>query len=165
MKKLLFLILVTALSPLISFAQAPFVVFTPAEPPTTSYRVPNYIESFTRSQAQAEAEAYARIQAQVQAQAIVSNETVSATGYELYSEKSFPMKVRIIKRRNGDVSITCIGIKKNNVWKPYNNGIASLEEMLNQATSDSDKSQILEMMELGNFLLIINPEKEVYIIQ
>ncbi len=63
------------------------------------------------------------------------------------------------------MSFTCIGIKKNNVWKPYDNGIASLEEMYNQVTTDSDKSWILELMELGNFMLIINPEKEVYIIE
>ena len=145
---------------------AQFTVFEPVNVPSRSYSVPNVsfpdpLESYKRAQAQAQAEAYAR----AQAMEIVSSETVSATGYELYSEKNFPMKVRIVKRKNGDVAITCLGIKKNDVWKPYDNGITSLEEMYRQAKTEKDKSTILGLMELGNFLLIIDPDKEVYIIE
>ncbi len=77
----------------------------------------------------------------------------------------FPMKVRIIQRRNGEVEISCIGIKKNNVWKPYDNAIVSLEEMYRKATTEKDKSIILELMEYGNYMLIINVDSEVYLIE
>lgn len=75
------------------------------------------------------------------------------------------MKVRIIQRRNGAVEISCIGIKKNNIWKPYDNEIVSLEAMYRQATTEKDKSTILELMEYGNYMLIINVDNEVYLIE
>ena len=96
---------------------------------------------------------------------IVSSETMTVNAFELYSESYSPMKVKVIQRRNGHVEITCLGIKKNGYWKTCDKGIASLENMYNQAKTESEKSSVLSLMEYGNYLLIIDPDKEIYVIE
>lgn len=159
-KKILLLIVVSFISITVS-AQAPFTIWEPAYTPR-SRSVPS-IPYYSLPDPVEEAERYNATIAR--ARQIVSNETVSTTAFEYYSEKMFPMKVRIIQRRNGAVEISCIGIKKNNIWKPYDNEIVSLEAMYRQATTEKDKSTILELMEYGNYMLIINVDNEVYLIE
>ena len=143
-----------------SYAQAPFTVFKSApDPPRSSYSLPNIsfpdpMEGIMRREA-----------AQARAMEIVSSDVISADGLNLFSESYTPLKIKIIERRNGLIQFFCLGIKKNGRWSSCDQEIASLETMYQKATNESDKSTILELMEYGNYLLVINPETEVYIIK
>ena len=75
------------------------------------------------------------------------------------------MKVKVIQRRNGEVEISCLGIKKNGYWTTCDKGIASLEGMYDKAKTDSDRRTILSLMEYGNYLLIVNSDNEIYVIE
>ena len=140
-------------------AQAPFGVYKPAIVPQSSYSVPNIsfsdpVEEIMREQA-----------AQARAMEIVSSNIVTVEGINYISEIYAPLKVKIIQRRNGMTQFYCIGIKKNGKWSICNQEIVSLETMYNNATKESEKETILELMEYGNYLLIVNPNSEVYIIK
>lgn len=138
-------------------ARAQFVVYHSAPTPQSTYSVPMLLDPNEGWEAQMAARAYVL--------QIVSSETMTVNGFELYSESYSPMKVKVIQRRNGEMEITCLGIKKNGYWNTCDKGIASLEGMYDNAKTDSDKTTILSLMEYGNYLLIVDPDKEIYVIE
>lgn len=90
---------------------------------------------------------------------------MTVNGFEIFSSRYLPMKVKVIQRRNGEVEISCLGIKKNGYWTTCDKGIASLEGMYDKAKTDSDRRTILSLMEYGNYLLIVNSDNEIYVIE
>lgn len=102
--------------------------------------------------------------AQAKAMEIVSSDIINADGFNLISETYSKLKVKVVRRRNGQVNLYCMGIKKNNVWSTCDKEIASLEEMYQKATKESDKTTILGLMEYGNYLLM-NTDTEIYVIK
>ena len=161
MKQLLLFFAVLFVS-VAAYAQSPFMVYKPLIVPETSNdfhipQMPDFEDPLEEARRQ-----YA---AQARANEIVSSDIITADGFNLISEVYSPLKVNVIRRRSGKVEYHCLGIKKSGTWKPCQKEIASLETMYKMATKDSDKAQILELMEYGNFLLIINPKSEVYIIK
>ena len=84
--------------------------------------------------------------ARAYANQIVSSETMTVNGFEIFSSRYLPMKVKVIQRRNGEVEISCLGIKKNGYWTTCDKGIASLEGMYDKAKTDSDRRTILSLM-------------------
>jgi len=158
MKKLFFLFAIMFFSAKL-LAQAPFTVYEPVNVPSRSYSVPsisfsNPFEELNRQEA-----------AQSYANQVVSSEVVSANGFNIYTGITSPMRVKIVQRRNGIVKVYCLGIKKGDTWKSYDKEIVSLENMYNKATNNSDKSMILDLMEYGSHLLIIDIDREVYVIE
>ena len=156
------MIIATALLMSIS-ASAQFTVFQSVpNPPRSSYSVPSItfpdpMEEIERHNAQVRAQAYAM--------EIVSSDIINADGFNYYNEKFSPLKIKIVRRRNGQVEYSCLGIKKNGTWRSCEKEILSLEQMYKHATSESDKTTLLELMEYGNFLLVIDVNTEVYIIK
>ena len=63
------------------------------------------------------------------------------------------IRARVVTKSNGSVEITCMKIKNSQTWKPCNKPIMSLQSMYNNAKSESEKSMILDLMDLGNYLL------------
>jgi len=152
-------------------ASAQFTIYKPIQEPVVTSQRSNTIPIISfpdpleeRMRNQAVAQAIAR-EAQARAMEIVSSDIITADGYNFISETYSPLKVKIIRRRNGQVELHCLGIKKNGNWSTCEKEIASLEAMYNKATEKSAKDMILELMEYGNYLLIINPKTEVYIIK
>ena len=145
-------------------AQYPFTVFKSVpDPPRSSYSMPKYsfpdpLEEIRRSNA-------ANAAARAKAMEIISNDNKNVDGLNVLSGTYSPLRVNIIRRRNGQVEIRCLGIKKNGIWNSCEKEIASLDEIYKNSTNESEKSVILELMEYGNYLLIVNPESEIYIIK
>lgn len=139
-------------------ANAQFTIWQPAiTPEPQTYSVPSPSELYP--------ERDYMMEELIRSKQIVSSETMTVNGFELYSETISPLKVKVIQRRSGQVEITCIGIKKNGYWKTCDKGVASLEDMYNKAKTDNDKSGILSLMDYGNYLLIVDPNKEIYVIE
>lgn len=142
--------------------QAQFYIYKPATPPPSqsqSYSIPNVIFSDPTSEIIRERAARAR-----EGLEIVSTDIVTADGLNYYTETYYPLKVKVIRRRNGQVEYHCLGIKKNGKWNTCEQEIVPLEAMYKKATKESDKNMVLELMEYGNFLLVIN-DTEAYIIK
>lgn len=163
MKKIITLIFVMLIA-ITSYAQVPFTIYQSAPiPPPSSYSLPDIsfpdpVDDLIRYNA-------AKAAADSRAMEIVSSDIIDADGLNLVNGAYSPLKVKIIQRRNGLTQFFCLGIKKNGKWSNCEQEIASLEKMHKKATKESDKNMILELMEYGNYLLIINPEEEVYIIK
>jgi hypothetical protein len=163
MKKVLSLVTVMLIA-ITSYAQAPFVVYKSVpDPPRSSSSLPDFyfsdpMEDIMRRKA-AQAAAHAK------AMEIISSDIITADGFNLLNDTYSPLKVRVIHRRNGQVDFQCLGIKKNGTWSSCEQEIASLEIMYQKATKESDKRTILELMEYGNYLLIVNPNSEIYLIK
>lgn len=94
---------------------------------------------------------------------VVSDEIQLFNGTNLASKVSTPIRARVVTKSNGYVEITCMGIKSGQSWKPCSKPIMSLQSMYNKAKSDSEKSMILDLMDLGNYLL--DTGNEMYIIK
>ena len=144
-------------------AQAPFTTYKPVILPERSYSVPNF--SFPDPLDELMSDYAAEAAARARANEIVSSNVITADGLNIYNSSYSPLKVKIIRRRNGLVEYNCLGIKKNGNWSVCEKEIISLEAAYKNASSQSDKTAILELMEYGNFLLVVNPDKEVYIIK
>jgi hypothetical protein len=147
-------------------AQAPFTIYKPVTVPERSYTIPDIsfpdpLEDMRKNQA---AQAVIR-EAQAQAMEIVSSDIITVDGYNLITEKYFPLKVKIIRRRSGKVEFHCLGIKKQEKWVSCEKEIVPLETLYNQASKKSEKDMILELMEYGNFLLVLDPKTEIFIIK
>jgi hypothetical protein len=56
-----------------------------------------------------------------------------------------------------------MGIKNGQNWKPCSKPIISLQNMYNNAHSESEKSMILDLMDLGSYLL--DTGNEMYVIK
>ena len=140
-------------------AQAPFSVYKPVIVPQRSYplpdlSIPDPMEDIIRHN-----------KAVARSREIVSSDIITADGFNYISETYNQLKIKIIQRRNGQVEFHCLGIKKNGTWSICEKEIVSLEGMYKAATKESDKKMILELMEYGNYLLIVNPNSDVYIIE
>lgn len=157
------LLLATIIFSTIASAQAPFVVYKPVITPERSFSIPNF--SFPDPFEEKIRENNARAAARARAMEIVSSDIVTVDGFNYINNTSAQLKIKIIQRRSGHVEFQCLGIKKNGAWKICEKEIISLEEMYKAATKESDKTTILELMEHGNFLLIVDINSEVYIIQ
>ena len=102
-------------------------------------------------------------QAYEEGRKIVSDEIKLLNGINLESKQSFPVRARIVTRKNGRVEITCMGIKKGDSWNPCNKPINSLQHIYDNAKSESEKSMILELMDFGNYLL--DTGNEMYVLK
>ena len=94
---------------------------------------------------------------------IVSDEIQLFNGIKLGTNAATPIRARVITKSNGYVEITCMGIKNGQNWKPCSKPIMSLQSMYNNAHSESEKSMILDLMDLGNYLL--DTGNEMYVIK
>lgn len=98
-----------------------------------------------------------------EANRVVSQEVQLLNGIKLGTNQSTQIRANVETRRNGRVDITCMGIKNGQTWKPCNKPIMSLQSMYNNAKSESEKSMILDLMDLGNYLL--DTGNEMYVIK
>lgn len=94
---------------------------------------------------------------------IVSDEVETFNGTNLASKAVVPIKIRIVRRKNGKVDMSCLGIKINNAWKSCESPIISLQEAYQTSTDEDDRALVLELMDLGNYLL--DTGTEIYIIK
>ena len=94
---------------------------------------------------------------------VVSDEIQMFNGIKLGTNAATPIRARVVTKSNGYVEITCMGIKNGQNWKPCSKPIMSLQSMYNNAHSESEKSMILDLMDLGNYLL--DTGNEMYIIK
>lgn len=101
--------------------------------------------------------------AAAEANKIVSQEVQLFNGTKLGTNQSTPIRANVITRKNGRIDITCMGIKNGQTWKPCSKPIISLQQMYRDANSESEKSMILDLMDLGNYLL--DTGTEMYIIK
>ena len=87
--------------------------------------------------------------------------TVNATN--LANKSISTIRTRTIKKKNGRIEMSCLGIKKGETWQPCNKPIISLQQMYESAKTNNEKSLILGLMDYGNLLL--DTGTEVYIIK
>jgi hypothetical protein len=95
--------------------------------------------------------------------AVVSQEVQLFEGIKLGTNQPTSIRANVVTRKNGRVDITCMGIKNGQNWKPCSKPILSLQSMYNNAKSESEKSMILDLMDLGNYLL--DNGNEMYVIK
>lgn len=114
---------------------------------------------------QAEMYEMAKMSAATNAEAmkIVSDEVKTFNGTNLATKAIVPIRARVVKRNNGVVNLSCLGIKVGDMWKPCEKPISSLQDMYKSATSDDEKSMALGLMDLGNYLL--DTGTEIYILK
>ena len=93
----------------------------------------------------------------------VSDEVQLFNGVKLGTNTATSIRARVVTKSNGSVEITCMGIKNSQTWKPCSKPIMSLQSMYNNAHSESEKSMILDLMDLGNYLL--DTGNEMYVIK
>lgn len=98
-----------------------------------------------------------------EANRVVSQEVQLFNAIKLGTNQSTSIRANIVTRKNGHVDITCMGIKNGQSWKPCSKPIMSLQSMYNNAHSESEKSMILDLMDLGNYLL--DTGNEMYVIK
>ena len=95
---------------------------------------------------------------------IVSEEVTTFNGVNLATKGMASIKARVAKSKNGRISISCLGIKiGGGSWKPCEKPISSLQDMYKNVTSENERSMVLELMDLGNYLL--DTGTEVYILK
>jgi hypothetical protein len=94
---------------------------------------------------------------------VVSDEIKLFNGIKLGTNAATPIRARVVTKSYGYVEITCMGIKNGQSWKPCSKPIISLQQMYNNAKSESEKSMILDLMDLGNYLL--DTGNEMYVIK
>lgn len=94
---------------------------------------------------------------------IVSDEIRTFNAINLATMATTLIKARVIKKNNGNISMSCLGIKVGETWKPCENSIFLLQELYKQATSEDERSMVLELMDLGNYLL--DTDTEMYIMK
>ena len=98
-----------------------------------------------------------------EANRVISQEVQLFNGIKLGTNQSTSIRANVTTRRNGRVDITCMGIKNGQTWIPCNKPIISLQSMYNNAKSESEKSMILDLMDMGNYLL--DNGNEMYVIR
>lgn len=169
MKKLFLLVTATMLS-ISTYAQYTYDItikkepdytqygigYTPTTSPNTKSSVPDPYE-INRRNSEAirniENKWAAEDRAIQEANRIVSQEVQLFQGIKLGTNQSTLIRANVITRKNGRIDITCMGIKNGQNWKPCSKPIMSLQNMYNNAKSESEKSMILDLMDLGNYLL------------
>lgn len=98
-----------------------------------------------------------------EARKVVSEDVQLFNGINLANKLSTSIRAKVVTRQNGSVEITCLGIKNGQSWKPCEKEILSLQQMYKSAKSESEKSMILGLMDLGSYLL--DTGNEMYIIK
>lgn len=179
MKKLFLLVTATMLS-ISTYAQYTYditikkepdytqygVGYTPTTSPNTKSSVPDLYEinRQNREMMQSIENKWAAEERAIQeANKIVSQEVQLFQGIKLGTNQSTLIRANVITRKNGRIDITCMGIKNGQNWRPCSKPIMSLQNMYNNAKSESEKSMILDLMDLGNFLL--DTGNEMYVIK
>lgn len=94
---------------------------------------------------------------------IVSDEVKTFNGTNLATKASVPIRVRVVRRNNGSVSLSCLGIKNGETWKSCEKSISSLQEMYRKVTSEDERSMVLGLMDMGDYLL--DTGTEIYIMK
>lgn len=140
------------------------VKYQPTETPTRSvpdpYKISRQNRDLTsgiREQWDAEERAYE------EGRRVVSENIQLLTGVNLSTKISTSIRAKVTTRKSGLVEMTCMGIKNGQSWKPCSKPIVSLQGMYNNAHSESEKSMILDLMDLGNYLL--DTGNEMYVIK
>ncbi|MCH5307979.1 MAG: hypothetical protein J1E37_07810 [Prevotella sp.] len=95
----------------------------------------------------------ARMSANTDENKIVYDEVQTFSGTNLATKNSTLIKVHVIKRNNGSVNMSCMGIKTNGIWKPCDKSIFSLQALYTKAKNENERSMVLGLMDLGNYLL------------
>lgn len=142
----------------------PFVKYTPPErrfDPNTQMQIMSneYIELQKLQLEREKMERMERLERQrvnstpAPASTIVSDEVMTINGTNLATKVSTPIKVRVKIWSNGEKAYSCLGIKKGNTWQPCEKSIDSLQYKYRYASSEAEKSLILELMDMGNYLL------------
>ena len=98
-----------------------------------------------------------------EANKVISQEVQLFNGIKLGTNQPTSIRANVTTRRNGQVDITCMGIKIGQTWKSCSKPIMSLQGMYNSAKSESERSMILDLMDLGNYLL--DTGNEMYVIK
>lgn len=176
--KIFFMLVSLGMMSISSFAQVQWDVTVRKEPDYTKYGV-KYQPTETPSRSvpdpyeinRRNSEMYSNIErkwaaeerAYEEANQVVSKEVQLFNGIKLGTNQSTPIRANVETRRNGRVVITCMGIKNGQSWKPCSKPITSLQQMYNNAKSESEKSMILDLMDLGNYLL--DTGNEMYVIK
>ncbi|MBR1667380.1 MAG: hypothetical protein IJ693_03755 [Bacteroidaceae bacterium] len=136
-------------------AQAQFVQYTPVTTPTTpksnSY---SYSDPFSDIDAEIARHHY---QNQVVESDIINSCAINPNTGNVYS-----IQVKTEMKRNGNYTLKCIGIKMNNKWISCESDLSDLRDAYKEAKTQSDKSFLLELMEIANFAFIYN--KTLYLI-
>lgn len=86
---------------------------------------------------------------------INSKETISVSAFELESCNTYDVQVTITEYSNGNVKLTCCGIKQNGKWNPVTANVLSLQELYENCNKNDTetKSAILTLMEYANFIM------------
>lgn len=94
---------------------------------------------------------------------VVSDNISTSIATNLSTKLQSTIRIRTIRRKNGTMDLSCLGIKKGETWQPCDKPIISLQQMYQSATTESEKSSILGLMDYGNYLL--DTGKDIYIIK
>ena len=156
-----FLFLLVMIGAVSASAQGNFMIYRPAH--TSTYSSPQVSTPDPFDEFMYETMRYN--EAQAQAMQVVSSDIITASGLNLVDATKSQFKVNVVCRRNGLVELNCMGIKKKGTWTACNKELLSLENLFKTAKLDSEKEAILELMEYGNYLLIVDPDLEVYVIK
>lgn len=84
---------------------------------------------------------------------IISDDISTVSATNLSNKSLSTLRVRIVRKKNGRIEMSCIGIKKGETWQPCNKSIISLQQMYESAKTDAEKSAILGLMDYGTLLL------------
>ncbi len=81
--------------------------------------------------------------------------TINASALELESSKIYDVLITITEYSNGDIKLTCCGIKENGQWISMQSNVASLQDIYdNLKSSDNEiKSAVLSLMEYADFIM------------
>jgi len=130
------------------------VKYQPTETPSRSVPDPYKISRQNRDLTSGIREQWAaEDRAYEEGRRVVSENIQLLTGVNLSTKISTSIRAKVTTRKSGLVEMTCMGIKNGQTWKPCNKPIMSLQSMYNNAKSESEKSMILDLMDLGNYLL------------
>ncbi len=142
-------IIVTLLLVVASTARAqtvPYVQWTP--PPTVSssqsyMSVPNFNSGYSD---------YEMMERMHYQNKVISSEIINSGAISFDTGNFYSIQVKTELKRNGNIKMKCIGIKMNNKWVSCECELSDLQEMYQQAKSQSERSSLLELMEFGNFI-------------
>lgn len=95
--------------------------------------------------------------------AIVSDDITTSSAINLATKHQSTIRIHTIRRKNGNIDMTCMGIKQGEKWLPCDKPIIALQQMYKSATTQSEKSAILGLMDYGNYIL--DTGKEVFVIK
>lgn len=83
---------------------------------------------------------------------VVESDVINSGAISTATGNGYPIQVKTELRRNGNFSMKCIGIKMNNKWVSCECDITDMQDVYKQAKTQEDKSAILELMEIANYV-------------